>query len=406
MANIKPIHTDADYEEVLDRINELMDAEAVSPEADELDVLTTLVESYESEQVTMPPPNPIEAIRFRMDQAGLSPRDLIPYFGSRAKVHEVLSGKRAITMPMARALHEHLGIPAEVLLSIPRANPYESLTDIDPLRYPIKKMAKLGWFEEGRNLKDRAGELMAELIRKAGVREAVALYRKNDSQRVNAKTDFYALEAWCWRVMALANMNTVSCDYVQGTVTLKLLREIAHLSVSENGPLLARGYLAGIGVFLEVVPHLPKTYLDGAAMRLSDGRPVIGLTLRYDRIDNFWFSLLHELAHIGLHLDQDKGDFFADDFTLRGSGQNQGESRELEADQWVEEALIPSESWESSTVRESSTALGVVNLASQLGIHPAIVAGRIRYENKNYRLLSQFVGNGVVRRQFAYGRTI
>lgn len=405
MANIKPIHTEEDHEASLVRIDELMDAEAGSPEGDELDILVTLVESYELDHVPMPPPDPIEAIRFRMDQAGLNPRDMIPFMGSRAKVHEVLSGKRAISMPMARALHEHLGIPAEVLLRNPGTRPHESLNDIDPLRYPIKNMVKLGWIKEGRNLKDKAGELMAEMIRKAGVREAVALYRKNDSQRVNAKTDFYALEAWCWRVMGLANEKPLSCDYVPGSVTLKLLRDVAQLSNSENGPLLAREFLADLGIVLEVVPHLPKTYLDGAALRLSDGRPAIGLTLRYDRIDNFWFSLLHELAHIGLHLDQDKGEFFADDFTLRGSDQNHGETYELEADEWANEALIPIETWERCTVHESPTALGVLNLASQLKIHPAIVAGRIRYENKNYRLLSQFVGSGAVREQFEAERT-
>ena len=400
MANIKPIHTNADYEASLTRINELMDSNAGSPEGDELDVLVTLVESYESNQVSVPLPDPVEAIKFRMDQAGLNPRDLIPFLGSRAKVHEVLTGKRAITMPMARALHEHLGIPAEVLLNNPSTVPYETLTEVDPLLYPLRAMAKLGWIKAGRNLKDKAGDIMEELKRKAGVREAIALYRKNDSQRVNAKTDFYALEAWCWRVMAVANERPISGDYVQGTVTLRLLREIAQLSVSENGPLLARGYLAGLGIVLEIVPHLPKTYLDGAALRLSNGRPAIGLTLRYDRIDNFWFSLLHELAHIGLHLDQDKGEFFADDFTLRGSDQNQGVSYELEADDWAEEALIPIETWETSTVRKSPTALGVINLASQLKIHPAIVAGRVRYEHKNYRLLSQFVGNRAIREQF------
>ena len=86
------------------------------PSRVELDVLTELVEVYESKTVPMEFPSSIEAIEFRMDQGGLSPRDLIPFIGSRAKVSEVLSGKRAITMPMARALHEHLGIPADVLL--------------------------------------------------------------------------------------------------------------------------------------------------------------------------------------------------------------------------------------------------------------------------------------------------
>ena len=116
MANVKPIRTEKEYEAALARIDELMDAAPGSPEGDELDVLADLVELYESKHEPMGYPSPLAAIEFRMDQGGLSPRDLIPFIGSRAKVSEVLSGKRAITMPMARALHEHLGIPADVLL--------------------------------------------------------------------------------------------------------------------------------------------------------------------------------------------------------------------------------------------------------------------------------------------------
>lgn len=116
MADTRPVRTQADYEAALARIDEIMDADPDSPDARELDVLVDLVELYESRHEPMGHPDPVSAITFRMDQAGLEPRDLIPFIGSRAKVSEVLSGKRAITMPMARALHEHLGIPTGVLL--------------------------------------------------------------------------------------------------------------------------------------------------------------------------------------------------------------------------------------------------------------------------------------------------
>ena len=103
-------------EAALVRIDELMDADPGSPDARELDVLVDLVELYESRHEPMGYPDPVSAIEFRMEQAGLKPHDLIPFIGSRAKVSEVLSGKRAVTKPMARAFHEQLGIPAEVLL--------------------------------------------------------------------------------------------------------------------------------------------------------------------------------------------------------------------------------------------------------------------------------------------------
>lgn len=143
-----------------------------------------------------------------------------------------------------------------------------------------------------------------------------------------------------------------------------------------------------------------RTYLDGAALRLGDGRPVVALTLRYDRLDNFWFCLPHELAHVGPHMDHNDGDAFVDDLTLRSLDEGRQDPREAQADEWAEEALLPRTIWETSTVREHPTPMTVLELAQALHVHPAIVAGRVRYERRNYRLLSQFVGTGEVRRQF------
>jgi HTH-type transcriptional regulator / antitoxin HigA len=114
--NIKPIRTEQDYDAALLRIESLMMAEADTPEADELEVLATLVELYEEKHYPIGWPGAIGAIRFRMDQAGLSEKDLIPFLGSEANVTQVLAGDMALTVPMMQALNKHLGIPAEVLL--------------------------------------------------------------------------------------------------------------------------------------------------------------------------------------------------------------------------------------------------------------------------------------------------
>ena len=403
MAAIKPIRTEEDLERALARIDEIFDAEAGTPEGDELDLLSDLVELYESKHVPMGYPNPISAIEFRMDQAGLSQRDLIPFIGSRAKVSEVLSGKRAITMSMARALHQHLGIPADVLLQKPGVVLDDPVADIEWSRFPLKEMAKRGWIPNLSDLSDRAEELIRGLMDRAGGSKtaAAALYRKNDQRRINAKTDEYALRAWCWQVMAIAQDPPLNVAYEPGTVTPEFLRNLARLSASEDGPRRAKDFLVRHGIGLEVVPHLRRTHLDGAALRLADGRPVIGLTLRYDRIDNFWFTLLHELAHVGRHLESDTQGVFVDDLTLRKRDEGQEDPRELEADRWAEDALIPPGVWEASPVRETPYPIGVINLAHALQVHPAIVAGRVRHERGNYRLLSQFVGTGEVKRQFA-----
>lgn len=117
--DIKPIRTDDDYRAALREVESLMLAEFGSPEGDRLDVLATLVEAYESKHFPMELPDPVDAIKFSMDQKGLTPKDLEPMIGRLNRVYEVLSGKRSLTLPMIWRLHEGLGIPAESLIKPP-----------------------------------------------------------------------------------------------------------------------------------------------------------------------------------------------------------------------------------------------------------------------------------------------
>ena len=114
--NIKPLKTDQDYRHTLARIDDLMDAESDSPAGDELDILVMLVEAFEARHHPIDPPDPIEAIKFRMDQAGLTRKDLEPLIGTRGRVSEVLAGKRPLTLAMIRRLHDAFDIPADVLI--------------------------------------------------------------------------------------------------------------------------------------------------------------------------------------------------------------------------------------------------------------------------------------------------
>ena len=405
MSEIKPIRTEADYETALARIEESFHAAPGTPEGEELDVLTVLVEHYEAVHFPIAPSDPIDAIEFQMDQKGMSLRDLAPIIGSPAKVSEVLARRRPITMPMARALHQHLGIPAEVLLRDPNITREDNPESMEWSRFPLRAMVKLEWVPNVPKLKEHAKELVSHLMDRAGGQDFAIqpMYRKNDHRRVNAKTDDYALKAWCWEVMARSRERGSDVTYQQGTVTLDFLRSVAQLSTSEDGPRQARDFLAQHGIGFEYVPHLPRTHLDGAALRLQNRTPVVGMTLRYDRIDNFWFTLLHELAHIGLHLDGDAEDEgFVDDHSLRDIGATgNGDTEENDADRTAQDALIPSEIWRDGDLLDNPTPMAVVGLGWEAGIHPAIVAGRVRRELGNYRLLSQFVGTGEMRKQFA-----
>lgn len=116
---IKPIRNDTDYRATLQQIEGLMNARANTPEGDLLDVLVTLVEAYERKMFPMDIPDPVEAIKFYMEQNDMSPKDLEPVIGRRNRVYEVLNHTRPLTLRMIRKLHDEFGIPAESLIKEP-----------------------------------------------------------------------------------------------------------------------------------------------------------------------------------------------------------------------------------------------------------------------------------------------
>ena len=143
-----------------------------------------------------------------------------------------------------------------------------------------------------------------------------------------------------------------------------------------------------------------RLFEPGAAMRGPDGAPLVALTLRHDRLDYFWFCLMHELAHIVLHLD-DEASVFLDDMSLRdGSNGSQSAMREREADELAEEALVNDELWARAGFPDAASSLRIVELAMEAKVHPAVVAGRVRFETRNYRRFGGLIGRGEVRRFF------
>lgn len=392
----KVIKTESDYDAALARIEELMGAEPDSPEGDELELLVALVELYEEKNFPIGLPGPVEAIKFRMEQAGLRQRDLVPYIGSRSKVSEVLNGKRSLSLRMIRALHQGLGIPAEVLVQEPGAAIPDEMPGVDWGKFPIKEMIQRKWLSFVGTIaeaKERAEELMRAFFRPLIEEEDFQPVLLRHHVRSGSKMDDYALSAWWAKVLLLARSEGLP-PYRQGTITADFMQRLVSLSYLDDGPKLAKEFLSKSGIHFVILRHLPKTHLDGATAVRATGAPVVALTLRYDRLDNFWFCLCHELGHLVLHVEGEDRGGFLDDLD------NRGDPLEDQADNFASHALIPPDLWKNSPARRTRHARDVLALAASLRIHPAIVAGRIRRERKNYRILSQLVGRGKARQHF------
>ncbi len=206
--------------------------------------------------------------------------------------------------------------------------------------------------------------------------------------------DKYALWAWAARLLVRTSLLKLS-EYKAGTVDGDFIRHIIHLSLYDKGPLEAWNYLAQHGISLIIEPHLPKTHLDGGALLTQERRPVIGLTIRHDRIDNFWFNLVHELVHIWKHLET-ADEAFVDNLDSEPGN----DPREREADRITNEIIVSRTIWKRSDAYRKRTPDAINELALQLRIHPAIIAGKIRHDANNFYILNQMVGAGKVRKLF------
>ena len=392
---VRIIKTQRDYANALARLSALMDKEFKpgSNEEAELELLALVVESYERSKVAPVSPDPVEAILFRMDQQQLSKKDLVPYIGSISKVSEVLARKRSLSLSMIRKLHAGLHIPADVLIT--GSDDADVDLSEEPqynyAKFPLQEMWERGHFAGFKGGIKQVKEYAEDLVRKfmrgsIGDGARPALLRARLHQSGSRVMDEYALLVWRLCVLRKARSLKLVSQYREGVITLEWLRDLAKLSRFETGPRLAREFLADHGIVLVIEPHFKKTYLDGAAM-LDDGRPIVALTLRHDRLDNFWFALMHELVHVQRHLKPSHL-FIADNL----DDKTRSSREEHEADQGARDALIPSVEWDKSAVKITHSQDDAVALADRLRIDPAIVAGRVRYETGNWRALTGLLG--------------
>jgi HTH-type transcriptional regulator/antitoxin HigA len=339
-------------------------------------------------------------IRARITR-GLSQRQLADAIGlkeqqiQRYEAEEYASANLRRLADIANALGLNISEVAEFRATPPR--PFN--VDKDDLawdQFPIKDMFRRNWFKQSPGSLEaavaNAEELVKEFVADSLDSPVQAFARQR--VRLGGKVDPYALLAWQCRIMALAKRQSLKNKYKQNAISKEWLTKVVQLSCTDDWERKVIEYLRDCGVRLVIEPHLPQTHLDGAAILLSDGSPIIGMTLRFDRIDNFWFVLFHELVHIMKHLHKGNIESIFDDLEVEAG------DIEQEADEQAGEILVPEDKWNTALARYLRSKDSIEDFAKELNIHPAIVAGRIRKEANDYIILKDMVGQGEVRKLF------
>jgi HTH-type transcriptional regulator/antitoxin HigA len=266
--------------------------------------------------------------------------------------------------------------------------------DISPaeMRKVLKHARANGWFpKDNTSDDDGLGKL------KRDVADHVTRYGTPSLLRtglnVEGHSEDWLLLAWKAHVSRRAEEIAASRNLAYRPLEVSWLLDLVRLSQYSDGPERAIELLLEHGIVLIVEAHIPGMGVDGAAF-LLDGLPVIGLTLRRDSLDSFWFSLMHEVAHIVLHYRTGLASGFFDSFDSPTVDELEGE-----ANTFAGNLLIPEEQWRRAPARIAKKVEPIEAFARQIGIHPAIVFGRIRMERNNYALFSNQIGHGQLRKR-------
>jgi HTH-type transcriptional regulator / antitoxin HigA len=390
---LRIIKTEEQYRTYLAEVDRLAadDPAPGTADGDRLELLAKLIEDYEKQRVRFRRPDPVEAILFRMQERGLRQKDLAPVLGGKNRVSEILARKRPLTLSMVRALSDSLQIPADLLIREPEPVPYD---DGDSPEISLPLLVKSGWFGDEEATRLTTGDIVRRYLKPPHG----PLYLKHTiTYGSSPETNKTNLRLWVGRVREIARETRQERGtWHPETLNEEFLSYVARLSWSESGPRVVKRFLAEKGIALVVLPALPRTRLDGAAMVGEDGAPIVGLTIRNDRLDSFWHTLVHELAHAWKHLSDAKFAITDEDIE---DGQDE-DAKEAEANRLAREAFIPRSAWKRSEAFLRPSVDTINSLANKLHISPAVIAGRLRRERVGYNNLSRLVGHRRVRRLF------
>lgn len=263
----------------------------------------------------------------------------------------------------------------------------------------VREMSRRKWIHPAATpLKNRVAErsyaLMDFLISQRSTASAYAMFKGRRPSAKQTLLDDFATHAWIGHLTQKALDCPRATAFQPSSIDRRFLASLAQLSSLADGPARALNAVREQGICVILESGLPGMSVDGASFHVAGAPPVMALTVRHDRLDNFWFTLFHELGHIALHLGEPSDDIFVDAEEDNGSDEVEAEA---EADAFAKDSLIPRNIWLRSDAYRLGSEASVVALARQLGIHPAIVAGRIRYERRDFRIFNDLIGRAQVR---------
>ncbi|MEP4705275.1 MAG: helix-turn-helix domain-containing protein [Hyphomicrobiales bacterium] len=393
---IRPIKTATDHKWAMEQIDALMLEDELSEEGvRNLEVLAILVEKHENEYFPVQLPTAIEAIEFRIDQLGINRSQLAAVIDfPKSRVSEVLNGSRKPSLDMMRALHEKLGIPANVLLGKAEATLPEPCLNVDWKSFPIGEMFNLGWLGNNKPKADEIEGCVRKLMSAARVTSpqfAGVRFRGVENKEPNP----YSVNAWLMKAFAEAINCESANDFSTDDVGCSFRREISKLSLYSDGPKRAFSKLDEVGITAVYVPFLKKTHIDGACFNLPSGKPAIAVSLRHHRLDNFWFTLLHECVHVERHLSDEK--MIIDETEGSTGAFGNDRTMENEANTLARSALVPDDiHGELSRVAGNISKAKIQSYARKADVHEAIIAGQVRAMTGRYTHFTGMVGQNKV----------
>lgn len=336
--------------------------------------------------------HPGEIIRDELEERGWSQRDLAYILGKpEQSVNTIVAGKRGISAEMAKALEQAFDVPAEFFLNLQKAYDLSRAEEPEPeiakrarfyrSSYPVREMIRRGWLEDA-----DPSLLETQMARFFGVTNIRDIpHMRHAAKKTNYEEMPTSQLAWLFRVKQIAN--SIAAPAYSEKKLRQAMLSLGRLLIAPEEIRHVPRILMDCGVRFVVVEALPQAKIDGVCFWLNNVSPVVGLSIRYDRIDNFWFVLRHEIEHVLNKDGQNREIMDAELEGERADANGPVSSEEKLANAAAAEFCVPRNKMESFVARKSPyiSERDVVGFANIMQVHPGIIVGQLHAITKDYR---------------------